>query len=125
MKKSNESDIQILNNIAKYLTNIRKTFEKNEIKNVNHFVTDEIAQAACTQFITNIYEAKKKLQDKTYNKLIELNKINLSGARNIASHDYNSLDFNIIYYISLRLINTTISDEINNTLDTIEKKESK
>ena len=111
MKKSNEQDIKNLSNIIKSLVNIQKAFEQNNINNTNNLKNDEITQAACTQFITNIQEAKKKLQDETYNKLVELNKVKLAEARNIASHDYDSLDFNIIYYICERLIKPVIFAE--------------
>ena len=124
MKKSNESDIQKLNSIIKSLTNIKKAFEQNGINNANNLKNDEITQAACTQFITNIQEARKKLQDETYNKLAEINKIKLAGARNIASHDYDSLDFVIIYDICRRLIRSSILSEVYAVLAEAEEKEN-
>lgn len=124
MKKSNEQDILKLNSIIKSLTNIKKVFEQNEITNANILKRDEISQAACTQFITNIQETKKKIQDETYNKLVEFNKVRLAGARNIASHDYDSLDFGIIYDICKRLIKDNILLEINKVLAELEKAET-
>ena len=125
MKQSNEQDIKNLNSITKSLVNIKKAFEQNNINNTNNLKNDEITQAACTQFITNIQELKKKLQDETYNKLVELNKIKLSGARNIASHDYDSIDFNIIYYICERLIKPVIFAEIYKILTELTEVEDK
>ena len=123
MKKSKEQDIKKLNSIIKSLTNIKKVFEQNDIINSNGLKRDDITQAACTQFITNIQEDKNKLQDETYNKLIELNKIKLAGARNIASHDYDSLDFGIIYDICKRLTRSVILSEIYGVLAEIEQKD--
>ena len=123
MKESKETDIQKLNGIIKYLTNIKKCFEQNNITNSNHLKNDEIAQAACTQFITNIYESKNKLRDETYNKLIELNKIKLAGARHVASHDYDSVNFIVIYSICQSLIKEEIIDELKNIISEIEKEE--
>ena len=74
MKKSNQFDVQKLNSIIKSISNIKKCFEQNKINNSNNLKNDEIAQAACTQFVTNIYENKKKLQDETHSKLIELSR---------------------------------------------------
>ena len=123
MKKSNEHDIKSLNNIIKSLNNIKKAFEQNNINNTNNLKNDEITQAACSQFITNIQESKRKLQDETYNKLVELNKVKLAGARNIASHDYDSLDFDIIYYICERLIKPIIFAEAYKVLTELNEKE--
>jgi len=121
MKKSNEIDIQKLNSIIKSLTNIKKAFEQSSITNANKLKKDEITQAACTQFITNIQEAKKKLQDETYNKLVKLNKIKLAMARNIASHDYENLDFGIIYDICRRLVEESVLFEIREILAELEQ----
>ena len=123
MKKSDESDKLKLNSIIKSISNIKKAFTQNQISNVNNLKNDELTQAACTQLITNIQEAKKKLQDETYNKLIELNKIKLAGVRNIASHDYDSLDFSVIYYICRDLIKANVLSEVYAVLADIEKAE--
>ena len=123
MEKSNEQDILKLNSIIKSLTNIKKAFTQNGINNANNLKNDELTQAACTQFVTNIQEAKKKLQDETYNKLVELNKIKLANARNIASHDYDSVDFGIIYDICNRLIKATVLSEAYAVLAEVEKTE--
>ena len=122
MKKSNELDIQKLNRIIKSLTNIKNGFEQNEINNANDLKNDEMTQAACTQFITNIQEAKKKLQDETYNKLVELNRVKLAEARNIASHDYDSIDFVIIYRICERLVKPAIFAEVSAVLSETERR---
>lgn len=116
MKKSHEQDIFKLNSILKYLSNIKKCLNENNIKNANNLKNDEIAQAACTQFITNIYEAKNKLQNETNNKLTKINKIKLAGARNIASHDYDSVNFAVIFNICKQLTEETIFEEIKEVL---------
>lgn len=123
MKKSPEQDISKLNSILKYLTNIKKCLNQNNIKNVTDLKNDEIAQAACTQFITNIHEAKNKLQDETNNKLTELNKIKLSGARNIASHDYDSVNFAVIFNICKQLTEESIFEEVKEVLSELETEE--
>lgn len=62
----------------------------------------KLAQFAIIQIITNIHELKKKLTDEVLLKLPEFDKIRLANARNIASHDYDSLDFEAIYTICKR-----------------------
>lgn len=106
----------------KYHINIKKCFKQHNITNSNDLKNDEIAQVACTQFITNIYENKKKLQDKTDNKLVELNKIKLAGARHIASHDYDSINFIVIYSICLQLTAETVLFELQDIINGIEEK---
>ena len=121
MKKSRELDITKLKRIMKSLTNIDKVFRLNNINNPNDLKNDEISQAAVTQFITNIHEAKIKLRLITYNRLINLNKIKLAGIRHISSHDYDNLEFNIIYYICIKLIKAPILNEVRKVLEEISK----
>ena len=113
-------DIQKLRNILKWLEHIKLVYTESEILNPNVLKNNIIAQAALTQFITNIYEDKKKLSDETFNKLSELNKIKLAQARNIASHDYDSVDFGIIYAICKKLIAYLQTQEIGETLRSME-----
>lgn len=126
MEKSNQFDIQKLNSIIKSILNIKKCFKQHDINNSNNLKNDEVAQAACTQFITNIYENKKKIQDETYNSFIELNKIRLAGARHIASHDYDNVNFMVIYSICKQLMKDEILSELRmkiEEIETIEKEE--
>jgi uncharacterized protein with HEPN domain len=123
MEKSNQLDIQKLKSIVKSISNIQKCFEHHNIKNFNDLKNDEIVQAACTQFITNIYETKKRIQDVTYNNLGKLNEIKLGGARHIASHDYDSINFMVIYTICNQLIEDEIFTELQNMITEIEKTE--
>ena len=123
MQKSKEQDIQKLNSIIKYLDYISECFKKNNINNSNDLKNDFIAQAACTQFITNIYENKLKLQDETYKKLIELNKIKIAGARHIASHDYDSVEFVAIFAICKQLIKEAVFAELKKVVSELEEPE--
>jgi len=116
MKLSKEQDLQKLNSILKTIENISKCFEQHKINNSNNLKNDEIAQAACTQFITNIYECKKKLTTDTFNELVELNKIKVAGARHVASHDYDSVNFIVVYSICNQLNQEVIISELNRTI---------
>ena len=124
MEKSNQFDIQKLNSIIKSIINIKKCYEQHNIKNSNNLKNDDVAQAACTQFITNIYENKKKIQDETYNKLVKLNKIKLAGARHIANHDYDNVNFMVIYSICNQLTKGEIISELHNIISEIENAEA-
>ena len=121
MTKSYEQDIQKLNSIVKSITNIKVAFEKFSINDVSNFQNNELVQLCCTQILTNIYQDKKALDENIYNKLTELNKIELGKPRNIASHDYNSLDFSIIYGICKRLVKSIVLSEIYAVLAEIEE----
>ncbi|MCL2351931.1 MAG: DUF86 domain-containing protein [Firmicutes bacterium] len=120
MRESSEYDAQKINSIIRHILNIKKCFALNGIIDPNNLKHDEISQAACTQFITNIYEAKNKLGEERSNMLNELNKINLSGARNIASHDYDNIDFGIIYSICKKLTASKVLSELYAVLATLE-----
>ena len=122
MQKSYENDILRLSRIRKSIINIKKCFEDYKIESANHLKIEAIAQAACTQFITNIYENKNKLLDETYIKLSLFNKIKLAGSRNIASHDYDNVNFVVIYKICNQLIQEEILSEIQTIINKIEKE---
>jgi uncharacterized protein with HEPN domain len=124
MKKTIEQDVQRLNGILKSINNIEKCFKVHNINNSNDLKNDEVAQAACTQFITNIYESKKKLQDETFNKLVELNRIKISGARHIASHDYDSVNFIVIHSICCKLIESDVLSELQEIIASIKENEN-
>ena len=125
MGKSEARDIKNLHAIIKSITNIKKAFEQGDINNARNLKNDEIVQAACTQFITNIFEAKENrdsgLREETYCKLNELNRIKLRGARQIASHDYDNVDLYVIYDICMKLTRATVLSEIYGALAELEK----
>ena len=123
MEKNIQQDMEKLNNIVRYLNNIEKCFKQHDIGNANNLKNDEVAQAACTQFKTNIYECKNKLQDVTYNQLTELNKIKIAGARHIASHEYDSIDFRAIYAICKQLTKPIVFSEIYKIISEIKAPE--
>ena len=64
---------------------------------------------------------KKKLTDKALIKLPKFDKIRLANARNIASHDYDSLDFGTIYTIcKRRLLGENVKNELEGVLKSYE-----
>ena len=122
MQKSRENDMLRLTGIIKSINNIKKCFDDYKIESPNHLKIEVIAQAACTQFITNIYENKNKLSDETYLELPLFNKIKLASARHIASHDYDNVNFVVIHKICILLTQETILSEIQDTINKIERE---
>ena len=51
-------------------------------------------------------------------------KILLKAARNIASHDYDSLDFEIIYRRTLQLLNPKVSQELEAVVNDFEQSDT-
>ena len=114
MKQSIQTDIAVINRILKYIKVMGEAFEQFNIKNSTDLEESHICQLAITQAITNIYELNKKLQTETSVKLILLSKLqySLKAARNISSHDYYSLDFEIIYRLVCQLLKPELSLEL-------------
>jgi uncharacterized protein with HEPN domain len=112
VKKSNEVDVVCINKILKYIENISDAYATFQISNADNLARNEICHLAITQIITNIYVIKLKMQDVTLDKTPLFNKIGLKAARNIASHDYDSLDFDIIYKCTCRLLNPEVFKEL-------------
>ena len=121
MKKNNKTDKICIEKILGYVEHIRDCFERYNIKSHNDLENEKLAQFAITQIITNIHELKKKLTDEALLKLPEFDKIRLAGARNIASHDYDSLDFEVIYRIcKRRLLSENVKNELEGVLESYE-----
>ena len=61
------------------------------------------------------------MTNEVLSKLPEFDKIRLANARNIASHDYDSLDFEIIYRMcERRLLSDTAKNELEGALKSYE-----
>ena len=118
MKKNSNTDKICIEKILRYVGDIRECFEHYDIKNYKDLESKRLAQYALTQIITNIHEMKKKMTDDVLLKLPELGKIRLANARNIASHDYDRIDFEIIYNICKKQI---LSDTVHNELTEVMK----
>ena len=112
MKKSEKTDKICIKKILEYIDDIKDCFDHYSIESYKNLENKRIAQYAITQIITNIYELKKKIGDETLSKLPEFDKIRLAGARNIASHNYDRVNFEIIYDICKMLLNVKIEREL-------------
>lgn len=114
MKKSSELDKQCIEKILKNINRIKSAFEHFNINSLADFQNCDLAQLAITQAITNIHESKKHMQDDTLVKLQEFDTIRLSGTRNIASHDYDSLNEKVVYEICLKLLAKQVNEVLSN-----------
>ena len=72
-----------------------------------------------TQIITNVYEISRKLQDSTLQNLISFNSPMLRKARQIASHDYDALDFRSIYNLCTVLTGESVINELTSCLEAL------
>ncbi|MCL1994680.1 MAG: hypothetical protein FWG63_00570 [Defluviitaleaceae bacterium] len=121
MKKNHKTDKICIEKILAYIGYVEECFRQYEIKSPEDLEDQKLAQFAITQIITNIYELKKKLTNEILLKLPEFDKIRLANARNIASHDYDSLDFETIYRLcKLRILNESVKNELEGTLKSYE-----
>ena len=85
--------------ILVYINEIQGFFGQYSINSFEDLEGNNLVKYATTQIITNIYELKKKMSGDTLSNLPNFDKIKLSVARNIASHDYDEVNFSIIYII--------------------------
>jgi len=112
MKPSPELDMYCVEKILKYIKNIRQAYATYNIFRAHELATNELCHFAITQIITNIYETKIKLTDDALAQIPKFAKIRLRTARNIASHDYDSVDFDIVYRITLQLTSNEVVKEL-------------
>ena len=114
MKQSNTLDTVCITKILKHIQTISDAQSMFNIAHTDDLESNHICQLAITQAITNIYELRQRIQAETIAKmpLFTQLKLGLKAARNIASHDYDSLDFGIIYKIINRLTSQQVIIEL-------------
>ena len=119
MKQSATMDVQCLERIINHIGSIKKAFEFFKIRALTDFVNSDVCQLAVTQAITNISELRRKLSTDTLDKLILFSKMGivLKTARNIAGHDYEMLDFGIIFDTANKLQRKQLLDEMEVMID--------
>lgn len=122
MKQSLETDKVCIEKILKYIDGIQDCFTRLDINSYLDFEKDGIAQLAVTQSITNLHEAKKQIQQVTLDNIAEFDKIKLAVARNIASHDYESVNFETIYRICSRLLSQRTREVLQNEYDKLKQQ---
>lgn len=112
--KTNKACIE---KIFKYINDIQTCLNHFSIASFADLENKRLAQLAITQSITNISEAKKLMSQKVLNKMPAFNDIKILAARNLASHDYENVNFRIIYDVCKKLTADTVmevlTDEYN------------
>ena len=125
MKQSYELDAVCIRKILKHIKAINSAYTTFKIGNSENLEHNDICQLAITQALTNIHQLRQKIQDETLAKvpLFAKLRLGLKAARNIASHDYDSLDFGIIYKITNRLLDQALIDELEAAKNVIEQSD--
>jgi len=121
MNQSHKLDIICIDKILKYVKTINDACAMFNIGSADDLENNHICQLAITQAITNIYELRQKMQDTTLTEMAQFSKLRLGlkAARNIASHDYDSLDFGIINRIVKQLSSQALIKELEMARDGI------
>ena len=107
-------NLQRIEKILKWIFKIQDVLSEFSVQNLSDFEDNETCQLAISQLITNIHELVKKVDDDFYTcvpKFIKLRR-RIKLSRNIASHDYESLDIDIIYKLLQSLTHIEIIEEL-------------
>lgn len=116
MKQSPKTDEICLIKILRHIGDLRECLTHFEIKTFKDFEEKRLAQFASTQIITIIYGLKKSIKNETLEKVPEFNKIRIAGARNVASHEYEKVNFRMIFDICTMLTSKKVSNELRGVL---------
>jgi len=116
VKHSAETDIISLRRILGYIMDIGECFDHFVVESHADFAANRLAQYAITQIITNIAEIRKDISDATLLLLPGFSRIKVIGARNIASHAYEQVNFRIIYDICGMLQSENVVKELNGVI---------
>jgi len=109
-----KTDKSCIEKILKYISDIKTCFSHFNINSFDVLKNERLAQLVVTQSITNIYEAKKFINQVSLDRLTNFGNIKISAARNIASHDYESVNFKIIYDVCNKLTANNVTEELEN-----------
>ncbi|MCL2079967.1 MAG: hypothetical protein FWH17_09035 [Oscillospiraceae bacterium] len=124
MKRSARLDLICIDKILKYIQTMLNAYFTYQINSADDLANNDLCQLAITQIITNIYELKLKIREETLAQTPLFAKIGLKAARNIASHDYDGLDFDIIYRRTIQLTRQEISDELEAVRNVVRQGDS-
>ena len=119
MKKSDQTDMRCVVRIRRYIRDLEQILEADNIKSFQDLKKSLAAKYAITQLITNIYELSDRMQDNALKNLEEFSKlrVNLKTTRQIASHDYVSIDFKPVYEVCRQLTSESVKHELSNYIE--------
>jgi len=114
-------DEQILIKISKHLNKLN-TLYSSIVNLTDTEIDDGIEGLALTQCITNLFELSSRIDnDDVLERLSMLSSGRVARVRNIASHDYDSINWSIIKNICRKILSSITIDVINELLDDINK----
>ena len=117
MKKSLNTDKQCVGKILRYIGNIRQSLDHENVKSYEALENTISTKFAVTQLITNIYELSRHVQKETLDSLNEFSRIRLRTTRQIASHDYASIDFKLVFTICTMLARDSVQEELSKFIE--------
>lgn len=119
MKKSTAIDRQCIAKILKYIGEIKEILERDGIASFQDLQDSLSTKYAITQIITNVYELSRKLQESALEKLKNFNTPTLRKARQIASHEYDAVDFMVIYNLCINLTDSAVVCELTSLMEAL------
>jgi len=125
MTKSVSGNINNISRIVKEIHVLRDGMRTFNIDSASALKKSNFAQRICTQCITTIEANKRLLGDEVISNLPLFNAINLKRTRDISSHDYGSVDMNIVYRICTKLAEKGVLFELRSELKHLKEIENK
>ena len=114
MKKSQKTDARCIELMLKYISHMEEAYNHYNISSKNDLEENVLCHLAITQLITNVYECSKKLREKALDEmpLFSSMKRSLRTARNIASHEYEEVDFKVLHDAVTQLLRKKVTSEL-------------
>jgi len=116
-------DLHCIELCLRYIKKMKDVFGEFHIKSLEDFENSETCQLAMTQLITNVHEPSKKINTDVIDKMPLFSKLRMriKVSRNIASHDYESVDLEIVYRLVTNLIRHEVMTELENAANGLRK----
>jgi len=115
--KNSKREITRLKKIIRYTEELKRVIEIFKIESYTDLDDEYIALSSITQTITNINELKKALNEQTLTDTPIFQAIKTGTTRNIAAHDYDSINTYAVYNVMTRLISEENIKEIEAVID--------
>jgi len=105
MKKSQKTDARCIELMLKYISHMEEAYNHYNISSKNDLEENVLCHLAITQLIINVHECKKKVTAESLSHLPHFLTLgrSLKMARNIAGHEYDEINFELLHRLIIRL----------------------
>ncbi len=98
------------------ISDLKDSLQEFKIQSFQDLKNSRFGKYSITQIITIIYGLSTHIRETMLKRLLAFNGIDMNVTRNISSHNYDALNYRILYSIIEKLIDDKIFNELSDYL---------